>query len=80
MSLLGPLPKGSACKALSYKDVHLWELPTGEEEPSAMTTLVHSHGGPGAFHAVQTVVFRHTGHQRSLVLLVFIAEGDGTNS
>ena len=83
MSLLGPLPKGSACKALTFisrvskRDgpkvritrqsealaalfiqSHFEELPTGGAKPSVM----HACGGPGAFHAVQTVVFRRTGH------------------
>ena len=37
---------------------------------------MHSHGGPGAFHAVQTVVFRRTGHHINSVQLVFEAIHD----
>ena len=47
------------------------DFPRVERNPALTSVLVHSHGGPGASHAAQTVVFTHTGESAEKIQLVF---------
>ena len=61
---------------ISHASLYLWNFHGRVVTPAAWPACVIKRGGPSAFHAAQTVVFRHTGHHINSAQLVFEAIHD----